>query len=49
MADYEKLYHLMVIAAENAIAALEQQHYESARDILIRAEENAEELYIGEK
>ena len=43
---YQKLYHLMVDASERAIEALEQQNYGSAKDILIQAEQNAEELYI---
>ena len=46
MVDYEKLYCLMVDAAERAIAAIEQQSYDAARRILIAAEQSAEELYI---
>lgn len=47
MVDYEKLYHLMVDASERAIEAIEQQRYDTARDILIDAEQSAEELYIS--
>lgn len=46
MADYQKLYHLMVDAAERAIDALEHHDSETAKRILIAAEMNAEEAYI---
>lgn len=46
MVDYAELYHLMVDAAENAITAIEAQNYGAARQILIRAEREAEERYI---
>lgn len=46
MVDYAKLYHLMVNAAENAIGAIDAQNYGAAKDILICAEQEAEELYI---
>ena len=49
MVDYEKLYYLMVDASERAIEAIEQKRYDSARDILIAAEQSAEELYINEE
>ena len=46
MVNYEQLYHLMVNASEDALAAMEQQNYGTAREILIAAECRAEELYI---
>ena len=46
MPDYEKLYHLMVGAAEDALAALEVGNIWDARRILIAAEQEAEERYI---
>ena len=46
MVDYAKLYHLMVDAAENAISAIDAQNYGAAKDILIRAEREAEDRYI---
>lgn len=46
MPDYEKLYHLMVGAAEDALAALETGNIWDARRILIAAEQEAEERYI---
>lgn len=47
MVDYEKLYYLMVDAVEHTIEAIERQSYDAARDILIDAEQSAEELYIS--
>ena len=46
MVNYEQLYHLMVNASEDALAAMEQQNYGTAREILVAAECRAEELYI---
>ena len=46
MVDYAKLYHLMIDAAENAISAINAQNYGAAKDVLIRAEREAEEHYI---
>ncbi|MDD5912727.1 MAG: hypothetical protein PUC62_00345 [Oscillospiraceae bacterium] len=45
--DYEVLYHLMVDASERAIEAIERQNCAAAKDILIRAQQDAEELYIS--
>ena len=45
--DYEALYHLMVDASERAIEALERQNCGTAKDILIQAQQDAEELYIS--
>ena len=44
--DYEKLYHLMVNASEDALAALEAGNPARAREILISAEQRAEDAYI---
>ena len=46
MLDYEYLYHLMVLASENAIAALEGGNVWDAKRILIEAERRAEETYL---
>ena len=46
MPDYETLYHLMVNAAEDALAALETGNIWDARRILTAAEQEAEERYI---
>lgn len=45
--DYEALYHLMVDASERAIEAIERQNCGTAKDILIQAQQDAEELYIS--
>ena len=47
MPDYEKLYHIMVAAAEDAIDALERQNFGVAKDVLIAAEQKAEEEYVS--
>ncbi len=46
MVDYKKLYHIMLDASERAITAIAQQNYGLAKKTLIRAEREAEELYI---
>ena len=48
MPDYEKLYHMMVNASEDALAALEAGDPGKARRILIDAELRAEERYLEE-
>ena len=45
--DYEALYHLMFDASERAIEAIERQNCGTAKDILIQAQQDAEELYIS--
>ena len=47
MPNYEYLYHLMVGAAEDAIAALEGGNVWDAKNLLIAAERRAEELYLA--
>ena len=47
MADYAQLYARMVDASEKAIAAIEQQNYGTAREVLIAAEQQCEELYVS--
>jgi len=46
MPDYAKLYHMMVNASEDAIAAIDKGNPRKARAILIAAELAAEELYL---
>ena len=43
---YEKMYHILMDGAEKAIEALEAQNYGLARQILIQAEQRAEEVYL---
>ena len=49
MPDYKLLYHIMVKAAEDALAALENGNVGIAKEVLIAAEQEAEELYIESK
>ena len=44
--DYEKMYHLLFNAITDALEQLEQQNYGSAKDLLIAAQQQAEEIYI---
>ena len=46
MPDYEKMYHLLFNAATDALEQIEQQNYGSAKDLLIAAQQQAEEIYI---
>ena len=45
MVDYEKLYHIMVNASEDAIEEMEKLNYGSAKEILIAAEQRCEDIY----
>ena len=44
--DYQKLYHIMVDASELAIEAIEHGEALKAKELLIAAEQQAEEFYI---
>lgn len=46
MPNYETLYHLMLGASEDALAALEAGDPERARFLLLEAERRAEEIYV---
>lgn len=49
MPDYPKMYAILCAAASDAVDALEQGKGEDiARSILLRALEQAEELYISD-
>ena len=48
MANYVQLYAQMVDASERAIEEMEKQNYGAAKEILIAAERQCEELYISE-
>ena len=45
--DYKPLYLLLFNAATDALEQLDAQNYGDARDILIAAQQKAEELYIN--
>ena len=47
MTDYKELYILMVDASEKAIEAIEKQNFGAAKEILIAAEQECEEIYVS--
>lgn len=47
MTDYKELYFRLFAAAANAVEALENLNFGQAKDILIRAQQDAEEACIG--
>ena len=49
MPDYEKMYHLLFNAITDALEQIEQQNFGSAKDLLIAAQQQAEEIYITAK
>ena len=46
MPDYEKMYHLLFNAITDALEQIEKQNFGSAKDLLIAAQQQAEEIYI---
>ena len=46
MPDYEKMYHLLFNAITDALEQIEQQNFGSAKDLLIAAQQEAEEIYM---
>ena len=46
---YQKLYARMEDASERAISEIEAMNFGAAKKILIAAERECEELYIGEE
>ncbi len=46
MANYEKMYSTLFNAITDALEQIEQQNYGSAKDLLIAAQQKAEEIYI---
>ena len=49
MENYQKLYARMVDASEQAISEIEAMNFGAAKEILIAAERECEELYISEE
>ena len=45
---YRNLYYQMVRASERALRELEQQNFGNARNILIAAQQEAEEKYLSQ-
>jgi len=45
--DYKELYLLLFRAATKALDAMQNQNFGLARQILVQAQQDAEELYIS--
>ena len=44
--NYEKLYHLLFNAITDALEQMEKQNYGTAKEVLIAAQQQAEDIYI---
>ena len=44
--NYEKLYHLLFNAITDALEQMEKQNFGTAKETLIAAQQQAEEIYI---
>ena len=47
MVNYQKLYFRLFAAVADAVEALEQNKSERAKELLIRAQQETEELYLS--
>ena len=47
--DYSKLYYTLFNAITDALEQIEQQNIETARALLIAAQQKTEEMYITEE
>ena len=47
--NYEKLYHLLFNAITDALEQMKQQNYGTAKNLLITARQEAEEIYMSEE
>ena len=45
--EYEKLYHLLFNAITDALEKIKGQNYGDAKDLLIAAQQEAEEIYMS--
>lgn len=45
--DYKQLYALLFNASTDALEQIDEQNYGKARDILIAAQQDVEEIYIN--
>ena len=46
MTDYQKMYTMLFNAVTDALTQMEAQNYGDAKDLLIAAQQKAEEIYI---
>ncbi len=49
MANYGKMYRLLFNSITDAVAAIDKFNYGVARDGLINAQQQAEDIYIGDQ
>jgi len=47
--EYQKAYYLLFNAITDALAAMEQQNFGQARQLLISAQQQAEEIFLEEE
>ena len=47
--DYQKLYTMLFNAYSDAIAQMDRQNYELAREILVKAQQQTEEAYMADE
>ena len=45
--NYEKLYHLLFNAITDALEQMEKQNFGTAKETLIAAQQQAEEIYMS--
>lgn len=46
MMDYQRLYTCLFNALTDALEAMENQNFGTAKSILVRAQQDAEEMYL---
>ncbi|NLT14391.1 MAG: hypothetical protein GXY05_08615 [Clostridiales bacterium] len=46
MPDYEKLYRIVFNGITDALDAIEREEYQRAREILVKAQQAAEDYYV---
>ena len=49
MVNYQILYTRLFNACTDAVRQIEKQNYGAAKEILVQAQQETEELYIGEE
>ena len=47
MEEYKKMYLLLFNAITDALEQMEKQNYSTAKDLLITAQQKAEEIYMS--
>ena len=46
-ADYKKMYYTLFNIITDVIQSIDRQNYDEAKDLLIRTQQDAEELFIS--